>query len=80
MVISTVDSKPIADAGPDQVVKVDSVLVLDGSASFDPDGDPLTFSWSFVSIPDGSSALLSDPEAEMPTFVADSAMEGGCRV
>jgi len=37
---------PIAIAGPDQLVKPDSIVMLDGSASYDPDGAMLNlFSW-----------------------------------
>lgn len=38
---------PIADAGPDQLIYRNTVM-LDGSRSFDPDGDPITFSWRLV--------------------------------
>jgi hypothetical protein len=44
---------PVADAGPDQLLTADcstslcSVTVtLDGSGSFDPDSDPLSYSWT----------------------------------
>jgi hypothetical protein len=38
-------SKPVANAGPDQVGNMGDVIYLDGSGSSDPDGDELTFSW-----------------------------------
>jgi len=44
---------------------------LDGTGSYDPDGDPLTFRWAFVERPQTSGAELDDPTSPRPTFVAD---------
>jgi hypothetical protein len=44
---------PIADAGPDQTwaLGISRNLYLDGQASHDPDGNPLSYHWSQVSGP-----------------------------
>ena len=62
---------PTADAGPDQLVFTGSLVMLDGTGSTDPDGDPLTFRWRVLERPAGSTAALSDSAAARPTFTAD---------
>jgi len=73
VVVSTSNSMPVADAGSNQALSKEGTTVqLDGSQSFDPDGDPITYAWSITSKPPFSSAVLNDPTAVKPTFVADS--------
>ena len=72
VVVSTVNSKPVANAGGDQFLDTfPSTVQLDGSQSFDPDDDPITYEWAITSKPEGSLATLSDPTASDPTFDAD---------
>ncbi|MEW5800484.1 MAG: PKD domain-containing protein, partial [bacterium] len=72
VVIGTENTAPVADAGPDRTAHVTDTVTLDGKGSSDVDGDALTYSWSFVSRPSGSSAVLSNPAAVNPAFVADA--------
>src|SRR5262249_50057080 len=69
--ISTENSAPTANAGPNHTVAPNATVQLDGSASVDPDGTPLTYAWSLLSAPPGSGATLSNPTSVNPTFVAD---------
>ncbi|HHC11307.1 MAG TPA: carboxypeptidase regulatory-like domain-containing protein [Campylobacterales bacterium] len=61
----------MANAGADQTVAESVTVQLDGSGSSDPDGDVITFAWSFVTKPAGSTATLSDATAINPTFEPD---------
>jgi Leucine-rich repeat (LRR) protein len=63
--ISLINIPPVANAGPDQTVDENSEVALDGSASSDADGHPLTFLWS---APLGIT--LSDNTIENPVFTA----------
>jgi hypothetical protein len=65
------EESPFAEAGPDQTVLVGTRVLLDGSASRAPEGVDLLFHWALVGLPEGSSAVLSDPEAPFTTFVPD---------
>ena len=69
--VGTDNSPPVADAGPDDLVKAGDTVQLDGAGSSDADNDPLSFFWSLLSVPQGSTAALSDPFAVDPTFAAD---------
>ncbi|MBI3796843.1 MAG: hypothetical protein HY268_07735, partial [Deltaproteobacteria bacterium] len=71
VVISTVNSAPIAQAGPDQTHFGGDTAQLDGSGSSDVDGDPLTYQWALTTVPPGSTVALSDPTVVAPTFVLD---------
>ncbi len=70
--ISAANTTPVAEAGPDQsVTRAGTTVQLVGSQSNDPDGDLITYQWSFVSKPDRSSAQLNNAETALPTFTAD---------
>jgi hypothetical protein len=68
--VQNVNTPPIADAGPGQTVNEGETVTLDGSGSSDPDGNPLTFFWTF---PEGIE--LSSESAATPTFTAPEVSE-----
>lgn len=69
--VSSSNTAPTADAGPDQDVTVGDLVTLDGRASFDPDGNLITYHWAIGSAPAGSNAAMGNPDSVMPTFVPD---------
>ena len=69
----TANAAPVANAGSAQFVTVASKVTLDGTASTDANKDFLTYKWSFISIPTGSSASLSTATSSKATFTADVA-------
>ncbi len=63
---------PISNAGLNQTVNLGTTVALNGSASSDPSGLPLSYAWSITARPSGSTTTLSDPAAVSPTFFADA--------
>jgi hypothetical protein len=64
---------PVANAGASQSVAVGQTVTLDGSGSSDANGDPLNYKWAFTSVPSGSQAVISNPTAQIASFVPDVA-------
>ncbi|MBW1876825.1 MAG: hypothetical protein JRJ84_00540 [Deltaproteobacteria bacterium] len=62
---------PVADAGQDQTGTVGDVIQLDGSASFDPDGDEVGFLWEMMAKPASSNSTLINFRRADPEFYAD---------
>jgi probable HAF family extracellular repeat protein len=75
--VENINHPPTADAGSDQTVNEGATVTLHGQNSSDPDGDPLSFSWTQAS---GPIVLLSGPDTANPTFSAPSVGPGGVNV
>lgn len=66
---NTVNEAPVANAGVDQTVGEVSPVTLDGTASSDPNGTAITYSWAQTA---GPAVTLSSTTAAQPTFTAPS--------
>jgi hypothetical protein len=65
--VVNVPSSPVANAGGSQMSNEAANVVLDGSASSDPDDDPITFAWTQIG---GPAVVLADANTPNPSFVA----------
>jgi hypothetical protein len=65
--VRTGNAPPVADAGPDQIGVAAGTISLDGSGSYDPDGDAITYAWTQIA---GPATSLSAPTAAKTTFTA----------
>ncbi len=68
--LSVPNQAPVANTGEGQIVESDSLVTLDGSASFDSDGDTLLYQWT---APEG--IVLSETNSARPTFIAPTVTE-----
>ena len=70
---SATNIAPIANPGVTQSVIIGSKVTVDGAASVDPNGDLITYRWSLLFKPVGSTASLSSATTVSATFTADLA-------
>ena len=61
------NSPPVADAGADQWVYVDTTVTLNGSRSTDPDNNIVSYHWQQTA---GPAVTLTNPEAAIAQFTA----------
>ena len=73
VVASVTNSAPVANPGVSQSVVVGAVVTMDGSGSTDANGDALTFKWTLLGKPTGSTATLTNPTYPNPKLKADVA-------
>jgi hypothetical protein len=75
--IRTGNAAPVANAGPDLFGIQAGQVTLDGSASYDPDGDPITFRWSQTA---GPAVSLSGATTAQASFTAQDGQIYGFRL
>lgn len=67
------NAQPLALAGVGTRVQIGTSIPLDGTASFDPDGDTLTYAWRSIHRPPTSDAEPVSADAALASFVPDVA-------
>jgi hypothetical protein len=65
--VRTGNGAPVADAGPDQIGIAPGTVTLNGTGSFDPEGDPIRYQWTQIA---GPSVSLSGMNNATATFTA----------
>jgi len=61
------DDPPVANAGPNQIGVAAGLITLNGSASYSPDGNPITYQWVETT---GPPVTFSAPTGAVTTFTA----------
>ena len=73
VIVSSLNVPPTADAGSDVSGIVGKTIMLDGSASSDPDFDVISFAWSPAGAPPSSSTSMQGVDTAHPFFTANNA-------
>lgn len=68
---NTVNQPPVAEAGDDQVLGPGAAASLDGSASRDPEGDSLVYTWRQV---EGPAVTLINATTANPSFAVPAGL------
>jgi hypothetical protein len=71
-VVTSENIAPVADAGLYTYAIVGNIFSLDGSGSYDANGDALTYSWNIVSKPKDSLTELNRSDEVDPSFTPDT--------
>jgi hypothetical protein len=75
--IMNINQPPVADAGLDQTLQEGSPVVLNGTASYDPDVEALTYTWLQLY---GPPVTLANAATATPSFLAPPVGSGGAQV
>jgi len=65
--VANTNRLPLANAGSDQTAESQALVTLNGTASSDPDGQNLSYSWIQTA---GPTVQLHNPPPDQPTFTA----------
>ena len=68
VLLSILNSQPVAEAGQDQTISLGEIANFDGSASKDDNNDSLKYSWSILKGPSDNTATLVNPNTNKPSF------------
>lgn len=66
------NTPPVAVVDSDMEITIGEEVILDGSDSYDPDEDKLTYKWEFLSKPEGSETVLENPDSINASFIPDA--------
>ena len=67
----------VANAGPDQIVNEKVKVNLDGSASYDPENQPLSYQWTQTS---GESVVIDSANSAKPSFMSPTVANNEIKV